>query len=149
MPTARKALCGIYVAVGVVALVACWRQNLAFAGERGISVAQAFVDFWPALLANPATTSITLDIFLFGLAAFVWMVLEARRLGIRFVWAYLIFGLLIAISFTFPLFLVARERKLHELGVERSAVTLTTADVIGLLALGGPIVVGAIASLFW
>jgi len=40
------------------------------------------------------------------------MVAEARRLGIRFVWIYVVLGLLIAISVTAPLFLVARERRL-------------------------------------
>ena len=40
------------------------------------------------------------------------MVIEARKHGIRFVWAYIAGGLLIAISVTFPLFLIARELKL-------------------------------------
>ena len=37
------------------------------------------------------------------------MVLEARKHGIKFVWAYIAGGFLIAISVTFPLFLLARE----------------------------------------
>ena len=40
----------------------------------------------------------TVDIFLFGLAVEVWMVAEARRLGIRFVWSYVMLGALIVIS---------------------------------------------------
>lgn len=32
--------------------------------------------------------------------------------GIPYVWAYILGGMLIAISVTFPLFLIARERKL-------------------------------------
>jgi hypothetical protein len=44
------------------------------------------------------------------------MVLEARKLGIRWVWAYVVFGVLIAISVTFPLFLIARERRLAAIG---------------------------------
>ena len=40
------------------------------------------------------------------------MVIESRRLDIRFPWLYVVFGLLVAISVTFPLFLIARERRL-------------------------------------
>ena len=42
-------------------------------------------------------------------AASAFMVIEARWLGVRFVWLYILGGLLIAISFTFPLFMIARE----------------------------------------
>ena len=40
------------------------------------------------------------------------MVVEARKQGIPYVWAYIAGGMLIAISVTFPLFLIARERTL-------------------------------------
>lgn len=50
------------------------------------------------------------------LAAVIWMVLEARRVGVRFVWLYVLFAMTIAISVTFPLFLVARERRLATRG---------------------------------
>lgn len=40
------------------------------------------------------------------------MVIEARKHGVRFVWAYIVGGALIAISVTFPLFLLARELRL-------------------------------------
>lgn len=60
--------------------------------------------------ATAASRSITADILLFFLAAAIFMVIEARKLGIRYVWAYVLGGALIAISVTFPLFLIARER---------------------------------------
>jgi hypothetical protein len=78
MSNARRRLCGVYLAIAVVALIATWRQNLAFMAERGAGL----TDFWLALLVNRATISITVDLFLFALAAAVWMVLEAR-LGAR------------------------------------------------------------------
>jgi hypothetical protein len=75
----------------------------------------ATLRFWPDTFATPASTSITLDIGLFTLAASVFLVLEARRLGLRFAWLYVVLGVLIAISVTFPLFLIARERRLAAL----------------------------------
>jgi hypothetical protein len=165
----------IYVCLALLALVACWRQNLLFMQEADVDLATGFVVFWPALLANHATTSITVDIFLLCVAAMIWMVVEARRLGVRFVWAYVLLSFPIAISVTFPLFLVARERALASQHVEREAsphagrrpstgdfhgredshaqpvpgaeLGLGIGDVIGLALIGVPIVGFAIWTL--
>ena len=107
MSTSRKLLCAVYAVIAVAALIATWSQNVAYLGGGNL-----FVDFWRDTRVNPASQSITVDIALFFLAAAVFMVIEARRHGIRFVWAYIAGGLLIAISVTFPLFLIARELKL-------------------------------------
>lgn len=115
MTTNRRILCGIYAVIAAVALFATWSQNLAYRNHP----AGFLGGFLRDLNANAATRSITLDILLFFLAGAIFMVVEARRLGIRFVWAYIIGGMLIAISVTFPLFLIARERRL--------AVTLSAA----------------------
>lgn len=108
MTTNRRVLCGLYAAIAVVALVATWSQNLAYLHAPGGFMGGFLGD----LTATAAARSITIDIGLFFLAAAIFMVREARRLGMRHVWAYLAGGLLIAISVTFPLFLIARERRL-------------------------------------
>src|SRR5690348_9875572 len=128
MSPARRMLCNLYYAIAGIALIATWRQNLAFGREMGLGMGEMFVAFWPALLANRATISITVDIFLFALAAVVWMVLEARRLQLRFAWAYVVFGILIAISVTFPLFLAARERRLAVVEAASTEPTPTLGD---------------------
>jgi hypothetical protein len=139
MSRARTILCTTYLAIAALALVACWRQNLAFMSAPGLSLADGFIQFWPALLANHATTSITVDIFLFGLAAFIWMVLESRRLGIRFVWIYVVLSFLIAISVMFPIFLFVRERRLHALEATPTEPALGAGDLVGVAVLGVPI----------
>jgi hypothetical protein len=105
----NRPLCALYLGIAVVALISCWSQNLQYAGE---SLWDGNLHFWQDTWVTPASRSITLDILLFYLSAATWMLLEARKLKIKFVWAYLIFGLIIAISVTFPLFLIAREIKL-------------------------------------
>ena len=142
MSRTHTILCSTYLAIAALALVACWRQNLAFMNVAGLDLASGFIQFWPALLANHATTSITIDILLFGLAAIVWMVIEARRLGIGFVWVYVILAFVIAISVTFPIFLFVRERRLRALGLAREAAP-TAADLAGLAVFGIPIVLFA------
>ena len=91
----------MYAIIAVVALYGTWSQNLAYG--------PTLHGFLPDMKANPAARSVTIDIFMMALGAAFLMTYEARRLGIRFVWAYIFFGLTVAISFTFPLFLIARE----------------------------------------
>jgi hypothetical protein len=140
MSRARQSLCGVYLACAVIALIGTWRQNLAFQHEQGLSLSETFVQFWPALLANRATVSITVDIFMLGLAVVVWMVLEARRLAMRGVWLYVLFGFLVAISVTVPLFLFARERRLAALADVASEPKPTAGDVLGLFVLSAGMV---------
>jgi len=97
----RNIRIAIYAVIAIVALYGTWSQNLAY----GLTL-QGFL---PDAKANPAARSVTIDIFMMALSAAFLLIYEARRLGIRFVWAYIFFGLTVAISFTFPLFLIARE----------------------------------------
>jgi hypothetical protein len=140
MSRSRQLLCAAYAAIAVLALIGTWSQNVAYLRPdegplRGFVMATA--RFWPATLATPASTSITVDLALFFLAAAVLMVIEARRLAIRWVWLYILFGLLVAISVTFPLFLIARERRLAALGSASDAAGLSGADLAALVGLGG------------
>jgi hypothetical protein len=129
----------VYVCVALLAFVTCWRQNLLFIQGEGVDLATGFVLFWPALLANHATTSITIDIFYFCVAAMIWMVVEARKLGVRFVWVYILLSFLVAVSVMFPLFLAARERALASRGAE-PAPTMGIGDAIGLCLVSLPII---------
>jgi len=116
-----------------VALIATWGNNIAYL-NRGFLGAN--VQFWSDTLANPASRSITVDLFFLGYAVFVWMVLEARRLNMRGVWLYMIVGFLTAISFTVPIFLINRERALAGRESPPHANTLRAGDVVGLIVLG-------------
>jgi hypothetical protein len=133
----RTTAARIYAGIAVLALVATWRQNIGFMLEADRGFASGLVDFWPALLVNRATTSVTVDIFLFALAAVIWMVTEARRLEIPYVWAYVLLSFAVAISVTFPLFLAARERRLAALADTQAR--LAPRDLVGLGVLGAAI----------
>ena len=105
------------------------------------------VQFWRETLVTSASVSITVDIFLFGLAVAVWMVAEARRLGIRFVWGYVVLGALIAISVTAPLFLGARERRLQAMQPVDEPTVLTPGDLVGLVLFALPALILSVWSL--
>jgi hypothetical protein len=126
MAAQRRWLIGFYALISVIALVATWGQNLQYFWQTGEF--SALNQFLPDLRVNPASRSISVDIALFLLAAAAFIVSEARRLGVRFVWLYILFGFLVAISVTFPLFMIARELKLQR----GSEAGLTMSDIVGL-----------------
>lgn len=136
MPRRSLCLCVFYGLVATVALVATWGQNLAyFQGAQGpASLLGALAAFIDDTRVNPAGRSITVDIALLTLAGSTFMILEARRLGIRFVWAYILLGFLVAISVTFPLFMVARERHLIWRGGQDAAGPIRVIDWLGIAA---------------
>jgi hypothetical protein len=139
MPRSRQLLCAAYATIAVLALVGTWTQNVAYfrAGDGPITgFVLATGRFWSATLATPASISIAVDLVLFFVAAAVLMVIEARRLAIRWVWVYILLGFLIAISVTFPLFLIARERRVA-VGSTSSDLGLSSADLAALVGLAG------------
>lgn len=142
MTTQQRWLIGFYAVVAVVALWATWGQNLQYVWATGEF--SALNKFLPDLRANPAARSIAVDIGLFLLAAVAFMVIEARRLGVRWVWLYVLFSFLIAISVTFPLFMIARELRLAPANKPDTPWSLTASDLIGLA-----IVTALVAGLSW
>ena len=133
MTLSRKALSVVYAVIAVIALIGTWGNNIAY---LNLGFLGANVQFWADTLANPASRSITVDIFFLGYAVFIWMVIEARRLGMRGVWLYLVFGIFIAISVTVPVFLINRERALVGRETVPHSNTLGRGDLAGLIALG-------------
>jgi hypothetical protein len=109
MTSRDERLTVLYLGIAVLALIATWSQNLAFFEETGSFSGLAFIE---ACFANHAAASISIDILFFGLAAFVFMAVEAKRLGIRFFWLYVLLSFLVAVSVTFPVFMAVRQRHL-------------------------------------
>jgi Terpene cyclase DEP1 len=103
-----RTLCVVYGILAVAALVVTWSWNFAFfaAPDSGLA------SFLAGAYANPAAASLSSDLLFLTVVAVVWMVIEARRHEIRFVWLYVAMGFAVAISVAFPLFLIARERRL-------------------------------------
>ena len=102
-------LIALYAALAAGALYATWSHNLEFFALPDNGGALGFIRM---ANANPAAASLANDILFVCLAAFAFMLVEARRLGIRFVWLYIVLSLGIAVSVMFPLFLIARQLRL-------------------------------------
>lgn len=77
--------------------------------------------FLAAWFANPSVSSLAWDLLAVASAASIFIVLEGRRLGIRWYWLYVVASFVTAVGFTFPLFLAVRERRLDRLALEADA----------------------------
>jgi hypothetical protein len=107
----EKLLCALYAVVAVVALFATWVNNIAF--MRNPENWQ-ISSWYNALYANYAAASFINDLFALCIAVSIFMVVEGIRLKIRFYWLYIALSGLTAISFTFPLFMIARQIKIAQ-----------------------------------
>ena len=96
-----KLLCAGYAVLGLTALV--WTQIVLvnYLGTDG-----SLLD---DITANGAATFTTIDLLAVALVALVFIVVEGRRLGMRFVWLYVVLTFAVAISVALPAFLIARQ----------------------------------------
>jgi hypothetical protein len=127
LPTSSKALCAVYALTSVAALIATWSQNLAYVGSSNF-----LLTFLKDTKTTPAARSLTVDLFLLAFPAVILMVAEARKHGVKYVWAYFLAGAVTAISVTFPLFLIARELRI----AKTDPTVLHRSDTIGLAIVG-------------
>ena len=99
-----------YGLLAVAGLVSTWSYNLAYMRENG---GFSLVGFVQGGFANPAAASLSCDILVVALAASVWMVVEARRGGVRRGWVFPLLGWFVAMAFAIPLFWAVRERRVR------------------------------------
>lgn len=94
-----------FALLAIAGLIGTWTFNaLAIVQMR---------DFLGDLVASgPAVSSITVDLLVVAIAGCVLIIVEARRLGMRHAWVYIVLSGVTAFAFSFPLFLAMRERRL-------------------------------------
>lgn len=100
------------------ALQACW-SVLAGIGLVSVAAAAAQVHgsgFLDQVFANPATTTVTLDLLVLGVAVVVFVVVEAARLGMRRPWLWAVLAVPLPGAFLVPFFFVLRERRIDKAG---------------------------------
>ena len=99
-------------------MASTWYYNILFYSSTEDSAITNFIALTKTTL--PAK-SIVADISVVAIAFLIWMFYEARKLKIKYWWILIPATFLIAIAFTFPLFLFFRERKIRKnsLGLEQ------------------------------
>lgn len=98
----------VYLVLAVAGLIGTWTFNV-------MAIAQ-MSDFIGDLVGSgPAVSSITVDLLVVAVAGSVFIIVEARRIGLRRGWLYVVLAGVTAFAFVFPLFLAMRQRHLTRL----------------------------------
>lgn len=107
MTRAEIAWCWFYGVVALVALVGTQWALVDFVSGPG-----SLGDALSATVEGPVATFVTIDLLAVAIAATAFMVVEGRRIGLPRLWVYVALVFLVAVSVAFPLFLLARTRRL-------------------------------------
>lgn len=102
-----------YLVIAVVGLVGTWWFN-------ALAIVQMNDFVTDLVTSGAAVSSITVDLLVVAVAGSVFILVEARRLRMRFGWLYVVGSALTAFAFTFPLFLAMRQRRITELARAQS-----------------------------
>ena len=95
----------VFLGLSIVGLIGTWSFN-----ALAIVQMRDFIGDWVG--SGPAVSSLTVDLLVVAVAGCILIVIEARRLGMKRAWLYVVLSGLTAFAFTFPLFLAMRERTL-------------------------------------
>ncbi len=105
----------IYLTLAIVGLVV----PLYFVSQFFMDLGQLdWGSFMASAFANPAASSMTVDLFIVLLAFIVWMIPEAKELKMQNWWIYPFFSVMVSAAFGIPFFLFMRERHLRSLKAE-------------------------------
>ena len=97
----------MFLGISILGLITTWAFNIA-----SMQQGRNYLGDW--LNSGPSVSSLTADLLIAVVAGSILIVVEARRLGIRHSWLYIVLTFFVAFAFAFPLFLAVRERKLEQ-----------------------------------
>jgi len=104
MTTSARARFVFFLVLSVVGLVSAWTLN-------GIAVMNG-ENYASAWFGTAVDWVLSADFLVVAIAIVAFMIIEARRIGMRYVWVYILLSGITAMAFTVPLFLAMRERQL-------------------------------------
>jgi hypothetical protein len=105
----------IYLCLAILGIVYTWYYNILY--FQSVENA-SFIGFMQDAQINFAGKSFGADLTVVVFTFFVFLISESVRLKIKFWWVLIPLTFLIAVTFTFPLFLYFRQRKLDNLSIK-------------------------------
>ena len=93
-----------FFVLSAIGLITAWYYN-------GIAVMKS-QDYLAAWFGTEVDMVLSLDLTIVAIAGSAFMIFEAKRLGMKRVWLYLVLSGITAMAATFPFFLAMRQLKL-------------------------------------
>lgn len=101
-----------FVAAGVVALLLTWPHAFQWMADGG-NILNPVAFFGDAMKPGGTAAFLSIDMAIAWLVFMVWVVFDARRIGLGYKWGwFFVFLSYIGVSMAFPFYLVTRERYL-------------------------------------
>tara|TARA_Y100001968_G_scaffold312280_1_gene335287 strand:+ start:64 stop:417 length:354 start_codon:yes stop_codon:yes gene_type:complete len=103
----------VYLLLAILGAVLPTLANIEFIKMYGPSFdIQLFIEL---ANNNPASQSLSRDLFVGATAFFVWIISESKRLEMKNLWIVILTTFAIAFAFSAPLFLYLRELRIEEM----------------------------------
>jgi len=103
----------VYLSLAILGAVLPTLANIEFAKSYGPAFdIQLFIEL---ANNNPASQSLSRDLFIGSTAVFVWIISESKRLEMKNLWIVILTTFTIAFAFSAPLFLYLRELRIEEM----------------------------------
>ena len=113
MTSQIKWLKWVYLFLAILGAVLPTLANIEFVKIYGPSFdIQLFIDL---ANNNPASQSLSRDLFIGSTAVFVWIISESKRLQMKNLWIVILTTFTIAFAFSAPFFLYLRELRIEEI----------------------------------
>jgi len=109
----------IYLLLAIIGLITTWYYNIQFYLTADDTSIRNFIEL--ANLSFPAK-SISADISMVVITFLVWMIYQSRKLKIKYWWVVIPLTFLVAVAFSFPLFLYMRANRLEALKNQNTEV---------------------------
>ena len=106
----------LYLSLAILGILYTWYYNILY--FQSVENA-SFIGFMQDAQINFAGKSFGADLTVVVFTFFIFLTTESLRLKIKYWWLFIPFTFLIAVAFTFPLFLYFRQRKLDELAIKK------------------------------
>ena len=103
----------IYLLLAILGAVLPTLANIEFARSYGPSFDIKL--FLELANNNPASQSLSRDLFIGATAVFVWIISESKRLKMKNLWVVILTTFMIAFAFSAPFFLYLRELRIEEM----------------------------------
>lgn len=100
----------LYLAGAVLGVVLPYAYFVPFLLEHGLDMGL----FFGQLFGSHIAAFFGVDVIVSSLVLWVFVFVEGRRLGIKYLWAYVLCNLLVGVSLALPLFLYVRQNRLEQ-----------------------------------
>lgn len=100
-----------YFILSGIGLITAWVFN-----SLGVVAGESYLSSW---FGNYFDWVLSLDLLIVAFVVVAFMITEAKKLGMKYVYIYFIVSGITAMAFTFPLFMALREMKLQKLAKKK------------------------------